>query len=98
MALFRVREVKLWEGDKGVTMTPLREYELESTRASAAVEEVRHFLEIEILNLTVPQKIDFDAVLVLDANRVEVARFLVSDIWKRQADAVESGTTYAHWV
>jgi hypothetical protein len=99
MALFRIREVKFRQGDdQGVNVTALREYELDSAGASAVVEEVRRFLEIEILSLRAPQKIDFDALLVLDAKGVEVARFLVSDVWKRQADAVESGKTYAHWV
>jgi hypothetical protein len=99
MAIYRVREVKISEVEGCVEkVTPLREYELESADARAAVEEVRHFFEVEILSLRAPQKIDFDALLVVDSNSVEVARFKVSDVWMRQADAVNSGKSYSHWV
>ncbi len=99
MAVYRVREIKILEvGGCADKVTPLREYELESADAPAAIEEVRHFLEVEILNLRAPQKIDFDALLVLDSKGVEVARFRVSDVWMRQADAVNSGRLYSHWV
>lgn len=99
MAIYRVREVRILEIEGGVDrVTPLREYELVSADASAAIEEVRHFFEVEILSLRAPQKIDFDAVLVVDSNGVEVARFRVSDVWLRQADAVNSGKSYSHWV
>jgi hypothetical protein len=99
MAIYRVREVKILELDGGVEkITPLREYELDSADARAAAEEVRHFFEVEILSLKAPQKIDFDALVVLDSRGVEVARFRVSDVWKREADAVDTGKTYSHWV
>jgi hypothetical protein len=99
MATYRVREVRILELDGGVEkITPLREYELDSADACAAAEEIRHFFEVEILSLKAPQKIDFDALLVLDSNGIEVARFTVSDVWKRQADAVDTGKTYLHWI
>lgn len=98
MALFRVREVRIVEDAAKETVTPLREYELASASASAVIEEVRHFFEIEILSLRAPQKIDFDALLVVDASGVEVARFKVSDVWRREADAVNTGVTHARWV
>jgi hypothetical protein len=99
MAIYRVREVRILELDGGAEKTtPLREYELDSANERAAVEEVRHFFEVEILSLKAPQKIDFDALVVLDSRGVEVARFRVSDVWKRQADAVDSGKIYSHWV
>ncbi len=99
MAVYRVREVKILEVEGCIEkVTPLREYELESADARAAAEEVRHFFEVEILSLKAPQKIDFDALLVLDSKGVEVARFRVSDVWQREADAVNSGNSYSHWV
>jgi hypothetical protein len=99
MPLFRVREVRLLEVEGCVEkVTPLREYELDSADARAAAEEVRHFFEVEILSLKAPQKIDFDALLVVDSSGNEVARFRVSDVWKREADAVDTGKTYSHWV
>ncbi len=99
MAIYRVREVKILEVEGCVEkITPLREYELDSVDAHAVAEEIRHFFEVEILSLKAPQKIDFDALLVLDANGVEVARFRVTDVWMRQADAVNSGKSYSHWV
>jgi hypothetical protein len=99
MPLFRVREVRLLEVEGCVEkVTPLREYELDSADARAAAEEVRHFFEVEILSLKAPQTIDFDALLAVDSSGIEVARFKVSDIWKREADAVDTGKTYSHWV
>ncbi len=79
-------------------LTPLREYELHSLDARAAIEEIRHFFEVQILNLKAPQKIDFDGLLVFDSNGVELARYRVLDVWSRQADAVNSGKSYPHWV
>ncbi len=99
MAIYRVREVRIVELDGGVEkITPLREYELGSDNPQAAAEEVRHFFEVEILSLKAPQKIDFDALVVVDWNGTEVARFKVSDVWMRQADAVNFGTSHSHWV
>jgi hypothetical protein len=99
MAIYRVREVRILELDGGMEkITALREYELDSAGARAAAEEVRHFFEVEILNLKAPQKIDFDALVVVDSKGFEVARFKVSDVWMRQADAVNSGKSYSHWV
>lgn len=98
MATYRVREVRIAERDGGAeNVTRLREYELESVDARAATEEVRHFFEVEILNLKSPQKIDFDALIVVDPNGAEVARFMVADVWQREADAVNTGKTYSHW-
>ncbi len=99
MANYRVREIKIIEVD-GETeqIKPLREYELVSGDEHAAIEEVRHFFEVEIVNLKTPQTIDFDALVVLDSSGVEIARFRVSDVWKREADAVNSGKLYSHWV
>jgi hypothetical protein len=45
-----------------------------------------------------PQRADFDALVVVDLKGIEVARFTVSDVWKRQTDAVDTGKTYLHWV
>jgi hypothetical protein len=99
MAIYRVREVKISEIEGCVErVIPLREYELASSDARAVAEEVRHFFEVEILSLKAPQKIDFDALVVLDSRGFEVARFKVSDVWKRQADAVDTGKLYSHWV
>lgn len=99
MAIYRVREVKILEVEGCVEkVTPLREYELDSADARAAAEEVRHFFEVEILSLKAPQKIDFDALIVVDSSGIEVARFRVSDVWKREADAVDTGKNYSHWV
>lgn len=63
----------------------------------AAIEEVRHSFKVEIVNLKTPQMIDFDAVLGLDSSGVEIARFRVSDVCKREVDAVNSGTRSCHW-
>ena len=99
MATYRVREVRILELDGGVEkIAPLREYELDSADSRAAAEEVRHFFEVEILSLKAPQRVDFDALVVVDLKGIEVARFTVSDVWKRQADAVDTGKTYLHWV
>jgi hypothetical protein len=99
MAIYRVRETRLVEADSGSEkLIPLREYELMAVDQHAAIEEVRHFLEVELLNLRNRQTIDFDAVIVFDEGRVEVARFNVADVWKREADAVNSGHVYSHWV
>jgi hypothetical protein len=99
MAIYRVRETRLVEADVGSEkLIPLREYELMAVDQNAAIEEVRHFLEVELLNLRNRQTVDFDALIVLDENRVEVARFNVADVWKREADAVDSGHLYSHWV
>ena len=79
MATYRVREVRIFELDGGVEkISPLREYEFDSAGEPAAVEEVRQFFEVEILSLKAPQKIDFDALVVVDSRGVEVARFKVS--------------------
>lgn len=99
MATYRVREVRIGERDGGAeNVTRLREYELEAADARTAAEEVRHFFEVEILNLKSPQKIDFDALVVVDPNGAEIARFRVADVWKREADAVNTGRTYSRWV
>jgi hypothetical protein len=99
MAIYRVRETRLVEADSGSEkLIPLREFELMAVDQHAAIEEVRHFLEVELLNLRNRQTVDFDALIVLDEDRVEVARFNVADVWKREADAVNSGHVYSHWV
>ncbi len=99
MANYRVREIKIIEaGNEAEQIKPLREYELVSGDEHAAIEEVRHFFEVEIVNLRTPQTIDFDALVVLDSTGVEVARFRVSDVWKREADAVNSGKRFSRWV
>lgn len=99
MAIYRIRETRLVEADVGSEKhIPLREYELMAVDQNAAIEEVRHFLEVELLNLRNSQTIDFDAVIVFNEGRVEVARFNVVDVWKREADAVKSAHVYSHWV
>ena len=100
MGLFRVREVRLLEdgsaGERAKCTSRIRVGF--RRREPAAAEEVRHFFEVEILSLKAPQKIDFDALVVVNSKGIEVARFTVSDVWKREADAVDTGKTYLHWV
>lgn len=76
----------------------MREYELVAHSDSAAIEEVRHFFEVEILSLKAPQKIDFDALIILDVQGSKIAQFKLSDVWRREADAVNSGKIYPHWI
>lgn len=98
MGIYRVQEAKIIDEGHGEIKRTLREYDLGAHSDAAAIEEVRHFFEVEILNLKAPQKIDFDALVILDVQSNEIARFIVSDVWRREADAVNSGKIYPHWV
>ncbi len=99
MANHRVREIEIIRADdEAEQIKSLREYELEAADEHAAIEEVRHSFEVEIVNLKTPQTIDFDALVLLDSSGVEIARFRVSDVWKREVDAVNSGKPFSHWV
>jgi len=98
MSSYRIREVKIIDLPNGAEqLKPLREYERDADDEHAIAEQVRHFFEVEMLSLKAPQTIDFDAVIVIDPSGREVARFNVSDVWKREAEAVNSGEFYAHW-
>ena len=99
MGTYRVREIEIIDaGDGAEKVKPLREYELESTDERAAIEKVRHFLELEILGPKALEAIDFGALVIIDSSDVEIARFRVSDVWEREAGTVNSGKTYSHWV
>jgi hypothetical protein len=98
MGVYRVREVKIFDrADGSAQLAPLREYERESDSERAIVEQVRHFFEMEVLSPKAPQTVDFDALIVVDPSGREVARFTVSDVWRRESDAVNSGELRTHW-
>jgi hypothetical protein len=89
MEVYRVREVKIPESGEGVKL--LREYELPAFERAAIIQQVRRFFEIEMMSPKAPQTIDFDALLIVDSSGAEIARFSVSDFWKREAYAVDTG-------
>jgi hypothetical protein len=98
MGAYRIREVRISDQANGsATVETLREYERDSDSERAIVEQVRHFFELEMLSPKAPQTIDFDALIVVDSRGNEIARFNVSDVWRREADAVNSGKLYTHW-
>ncbi|ARN82304.1 hypothetical protein [Methylocystis bryophila] len=98
MGAYRIREVRIVDQavDAAKTET-LREYERDSDSERAIVEQARHFFELEVLSPKAPQTVDFDALIVLDAHGREIARFNVSDVWRREAEAVNSGKAFTHW-
>ncbi len=98
MGAYRIKEVKIVEqADGSAKLEVLREYERDSDSERALVEQVRHFFELEMLSPEALQIVDFDALIVVDAKGREIARFTVADVWKREAEAVNSGKLYDHW-
>jgi hypothetical protein len=98
MGAYRIREVKIVDQVDGpAKLAVLREYERDSDSERAVVEQVRHFFELEMLSPKALQIVDFDALIVVDSCGAEIARFTVSDVWKREAEAVNSGKLYDHW-
>jgi hypothetical protein len=97
MEIYRVREVKIIDaGDDGISLKPLREYERQSTDRAALIEQVRHFFEMEMSSPNALQIVDFDALIIIDSNGAEIARFSVSDFWKREWNDVASGAEIAN--
>ena len=93
MEVYRVREVKIIDtGDDGIKLKPLREYERQSSDQAGIIEQVRHFFEMEMSSPKAPQTVDFDAIVIVDSNGVEIARFSVSDFWNREWNDVAFGT------
>ena len=98
MGVYRIKEVRIRDqADGSGKVETLREYERDSDSERAIVEQVRHFFELEMLSPKAPQTIDFDALIVVDSYGKEIARFNVSDVWRREAEAVDSGKFYTHW-
>ena len=98
MGAYPIREVRILDqADGSAQVEPLREYERDLDSERAIIEQVRHFFELEMLSPKAPQTIDFDALIVVDLCGREVARFTVSDVWRREAEAVNSGESYTHW-
>jgi hypothetical protein len=94
MDLYRVREVRLIDtGDGGVKLKPLREYEQHAFTQAAIIEEVRRFFEMEMSSPKALQTVDFDAIVVVDAEGAEIARFGVSDFWKKEWEDVAFGVS-----
>ena len=92
MEVYRVREVKIIDaGDDGIKLKPLREYERQSSDRAGLVEQVHHFFEMEMSSPKALEIVDFDALIVIDSNGAEIARFSVSDFWKREWNDVNSG-------
>ncbi|HEY8006090.1 MAG TPA: hypothetical protein VIE66_04640 [Methylocella sp.] len=92
MGVYRVREVKIIDsGDDGIKLKSLREYERQSSDQAELIEQVRHFFEMEMSSPKALQIVDFDAVIIIDSNEVEIARFSVSDFWYREWNDVASG-------
>jgi hypothetical protein len=82
MAIYRVREVKIIEtGPGGTTEKSLREYERQSSDRAGMIAQVGHFFEMELSGPKALQTVDFDAIIIIDAGGVEVARFSVSEFW-----------------
>jgi hypothetical protein len=92
MDLYRVREVRLIEtGDGGFKLKPLREYEQHAFTQAAIIEEVRRFFEMELSSPNALRTVDFDAIVIVDAAGTEIARFGVSDFWKKEWEDVAFG-------
>jgi len=88
MEVFRVREVKIIDtGDEGIKLKPLREYERQSSDQAGIIAQVRYFFEMEMSSPKAPETVDFDALIIIDSNGIEIARFSVSDFWSRKAEA-----------
>jgi hypothetical protein len=97
MEVYRVREVKIIDaGDDGIKLKPLREYERQSSDQAGLIEQVRRFFEMEMSSPKALQIVDFDALIIIDSNGVEIARFSVSDFWNREWNDVASGTANAN--
>jgi len=92
MEVYRVREVKLIDtGGEGIKLEPLREYERQSSDQAGLIEQVRHFFEMEMSSPKAPQTVDFDAIVIVNSKGLEIARFSVSDFWKREWNDVDFG-------
>jgi hypothetical protein len=87
MEVYRVREVKIIDtGDEGIKVNPLREYERQSSDQAGIIAQVRRFFEMEMTTPKAQQTVDFDALIIIDSNGIEIARFSVSDFWSRKAE------------
>ncbi len=86
MQAFRVKEIKVVDagGLAGPATKTLREYERWSVDKREVVEQVRRFFEIEMSSPKALQTVDFDAIVVVDEDGAEIARFSVSDFWIRE--------------
>jgi hypothetical protein len=92
MDLYRVREVKFIDaGEGGITLKALREYEQHAFTQAAIIEEVRRFFEMEMSSPKALQTVDFDAIIIVDANGAEIARFGVSAFWQKEWEDVAFG-------
>lgn len=69
----------------------LREYERPAADKTEVVEQVRRFFEIEMSSPKALQTVDFDAIVVIDPEGREIARFSVSDFWIREWNDVAFG-------
>jgi hypothetical protein len=85
MPNYHVREVKIIsEGQAEAREKALREYERQSSDHACMSAQVRHFFEMELSSLKAPQTVDFDAIVVTDADGHEIARFNVADFWRQE--------------
>jgi hypothetical protein len=92
MDLYRVREVRFIDtGDGAIKLKPLREYKQHAFTQAAIIEEVRRFFEMELSSHKALQTVDFDAIVVIDAEGAEIARFSVPDFWKKEWEDVAFG-------
>ena len=94
MDLYRVRELKFIDTGEGIfVLKPLREYEQHAFNRAAIIEEVRRFFEMEMSSPKALQTVDFDAIIVVDATGAEIARFGVSEFWKKEWEDVAFGVS-----
>ncbi len=93
MQPYRVKEIKIVDADglAGPEMRTLREYERPSADRGEVIEQVRRFFEIEMSSPKASQTVDFDAIVVIDPEGMEIARFSVPDFWIREWRAVAFG-------
>lgn len=93
MQPYRVKEIKIVEaeGVAGPEMKTLREYERPSADRGEVIEQVRRFFEIEMSSPKASQTVDFDAIVVIDPDGIEIARFSVPDFWISEWRAVALG-------
>ncbi|RTL85051.1 MAG: hypothetical protein EKK29_12485 [Hyphomicrobiales bacterium] len=85
MQPYRVKEIRIVDGGvAGPETKTLREYERPSADRSEVVEQVRRFFEIEMSSPRALQTVDFDAIVVIDPEGAEIARFSVADFWIRE--------------
>lgn len=86
MQPYRVKEIRIVDagGLAGPETKTLREYERPSADRGEVVEQVRRFFEIEMSSPRALQTVDFDAIVVIDPDGAEIARFSVADFWIRE--------------